>query len=253
MKIVLLSQARLGSSRLPNKVIKQIDSKSILQIHLERIKKSKLIDDIILVTTFEKEIDKVLKIAASLNVKVFQGSTFDVLDRFYQSIANKDFDYVVRVTSDCPLIDPKLIDKVIELTLKNNLDYCSNILIESFPDGQDVEVFTKESLKKAWKNAKLKSHREHVSLYIRENSSFMGGKMFKSDNLHSIINYEKVRMTVDEKKDFEAIECLVQNLGINESWESYTDFILNNRTLFPNQNITRNQGLNKSIIDEKKH
>ena len=149
----------------------------------------------------------------------------------------------MRVTSDCPLIDPSLVDNVINFTIENELDYGSNILVETFPDGQDVEVFTKNALETAWKKSTSKIDREHVTLFIKENSSFLNGKLFKSDNYFSKENYRSIRMTVDHEEDLNAIKILVNNLGFNASWQEYSKFIIDNNLLFTNQNIIRNEGL----------
>jgi spore coat polysaccharide biosynthesis protein SpsF len=243
MKIVLITQARLGSTRFPNKIIKKIDSKTILATHLDRLKNSKIITDFIVASTFEEDIYQIKETAKKSDFSFYQGSTEDVLDRFYQSVKNKEIDYIVRVTSDCPLIDPSLVDNVINFTIENELDYGSNILVETFPDGQDVEVFTKNALETAWKKSTSKIDREHVTLFIKENSSFLNGKLFKSDNYFSKENYRSIRMTVDHEEDLNAIKILVNNLGFNASWQEYSKFIIDNNLLFTNQNIIRNEGL----------
>tara|TARA_R110000796_G_scaffold118864_1_gene232737 strand:- start:99813 stop:100568 length:756 start_codon:yes stop_codon:yes gene_type:complete len=251
MKVIIVTQARIGSSRLLGKVLKEINNQSLLQIHLSRLKKSKLASKIIVATTFEEGVEQIVEIGKGMSVDVFQGSTDDVLDRFYQSVNELTPDYVVRVTSDCPLIDAKLIDEVIELTTNNNLDYGANILKELYPDGQDIEVFSFNALKKAWLDAKLQSDREHVTPYIRRNTDFMGGELFKAQNLDCVKNYNQIRMTVDEQKDFDAMETLINDLGLNETWDTYTQHILKHPDKFRNQSIFRNEGYLKSLEKEK--
>ena len=172
-KIILITQARTGSTRLPGKILKEIKGKSLLEIHLERLKKCKNVSEIIVATTTNIEDELIYNKSIELGVSSYRGSEFDVLDRFYKSIENKNPDWIVRVTSDCPLIDPKLVDDVITYAIKNNKDYVTNILIEHFPDGQDIEVFKYTALKKAWENAILNSEREHVTPYIKKNSDFL--------------------------------------------------------------------------------
>ena len=181
MRIIAITQARSGSTRFPKKILNKINGETLLEIHINRIKKSNLIDEIIIATTENDSDNIITEIATSLNVKFFKGSEHDVLDRFYKSIISLKPDFIVRLTSDCSLIDGNLIDEIIEEALKKSLDYYSNILFPTYPDGQDIEVIKFESLKIAWKNAKLKSEREHVTPYIRKNSSFFGGKLFASD------------------------------------------------------------------------
>ena len=246
-KIVVITQARVGSSRLPSKVLKIIGEQTLLDIHLKRLNRSKLANKIIVATTFEDGVDHILDIVKRNNVNVFQGSTDDVLDRFYSAVKNEKADYVVRVTSDCPLIDPDLLDGIIQKTIEEELDYCSNQLQEKFPDGQDVEVMTFSALEKAWSLTSVKSDREHVTPFIRNNSTFMNGVIFKSADFPSDKNYNDVRMTVDEQKDFDAVAILVNELGINRGWKEYTQYILDNPEKFENQKIIRNQGYLRSL------
>jgi spore coat polysaccharide biosynthesis protein SpsF (cytidylyltransferase family) len=241
-EVIIISQARLQSKRLDRKILKVIDSKSLLQIHLERLKKSKYSDNLIVATTYEDKIDIVLDILNKLNISFFQGSMEDVLDRFYHAAYKYNPSYVVRVTTDCPLIDPYLLDEVIDYALDRNLDYFSNTLVEAFPDGQDIEVIKWSALKYTWNNANSKYEREHVSPFIRKNSTFFGGKIFTSDNFNCKYNFNDVRMTVDQIEDFEAIKTLINKLGCNLDWLSYTNFIIDNPELFSNQIIIRNEG-----------
>ncbi|KOF04011.1 hypothetical protein OB69_03140 [Roseivirga seohaensis subsp. aquiponti] len=251
MEVIIITQARVGSTRLPGKVLKKINNQSLLQIHLSRLKKSKLASKIIVATTFEEGVEQIVEIGKVMSVDVFQGSTDDVLDRFFQSVKEYAPDYVVRVTSDCPLIDANLIDQVIDLTINNELDYAANILKELYPDGQDVEVVSFNTLKRAWEEAKLQSDREHVTPFIRRNTDFMGGDLFKAQNLDCIKNYNQIRMTVDEQADFDAMETLINDLGLNETWETYTQHILKHPDRFKNQSIFRNEGYLKSLEKEK--
>lgn len=241
-KIVLITQARLGSKRFPEKVLKKIGEEELLSIHLKRLLCTKKVNSIVVATTFEEGVEKIINISKKNNVSIYQGSTQDVLSRFYHAALSEQADYVVRVTSDCPLLDAKLVDNVIQLTIENNLDYCSNTLIQNYPDGQDVEVFTFNSLKIAFENAKLDSEREHVTPYIIKNSTFRGGFIFKSADYPLKKNYEHVRMTIDEQADFDALQILINCLGTKSDWETYTKFIINNSSLFKNQKIIRNAG-----------
>jgi spore coat polysaccharide biosynthesis protein SpsF len=178
MRIVLITQARIGSTRFPNKVTMPLGTSTLLGVHLERVKKAKMVTACVVATTNEDGVNVITGIAQHSGVSVYQGNLNDVLDRFYQAALPFKPDYVVRVTSDCPLLDANLIDAVIELTIKEKADYGANILIEEFPDGQDVEVFTFSALQKAWEEAVLPSEREHVTPYIRNNSSVKGGGDF---------------------------------------------------------------------------
>jgi len=247
MKIILITQARIGSTRFPNKVTIPLDTSTLLGVHLERVKKAKMVTEWVVATTNEKGVNAITDIAQNAGVSVYRGALNDVLDRFYHAALPFNPNYIVRVTSDCPLLDPNLIDAVIEHTISCQADYGANIFIEEFPDGQDVEVFTFASLEKAWKEAKLSSEREHVTPYIRNNSNLKGGRYFKSVHYSAPSNFNHVRMTVDEPKDLEAIEILVSKLGLEASWEVYTEYIINNIHEFKNQDIIRNEGYLKSL------
>lgn len=244
MKIIAITQARTGSTRFPYKIMNKIGNETLLSIHINRIKKAKKINSIIIATTNKKNDDVIKQQADKLNVNCFRGDEDDVLDRFYQAAKIHNPDYVVRLTSDCPLIDPILIDEIIEAAIISNVDYCSNTLIESYPDGQDIEVFTFSALKKAWKESVLKSEREHVTPFMKKN--------FKSINIHSNnMEFNKVRMTVDEPNDLVVINKLVDKLGLNENWQNYTKLYLNDKNIRnANDFIIRNEGYIKSIKND---
>lgn len=251
MNVIVITQARSGSTRLPKKVLLEVQGQSLLEIHINRIKKAKLVDDIYIATTINQCDDAIVKLAIKLNVKYFRGSEEDVLDRFYTTAKGTNAEYIVRLTSDCPLIDPKLMDSIIEQAIERNLDYYSNVFEERYPDGQDIEVFKFTALEKAWKEAKLKSEREHVTLYIRNHSTYKNETHFTSDNHLLEENYNHVRLTVDEQADFEVITQLINALGVDEDWKSYADYYLSNQHIQKlNSIIVRNEGLLKSLKNE---
>lgn len=251
IKILLITQARVGSTRFPYKVTERLAHTSLLGLHLERVKKTKLVSDFCVATTHEIGVEKIIDIVENVGVNTFQGSLNDVLDRFYHAALIYKPKYVVRVTSDCPLLDPELVDQVITLLIDSNADYAANILIEEFPDGQDVEVFTFSALEKAWKEAKLLSEREHVTPFIRNNSDIKGGNLFKAVHYKGSDNFNHIRMTVDEPKDLCAIKHLVSKLGVDATWKDYTEYIINNINEFDNQDIIRNEGYLKSLNNDK--
>ncbi|ETZ24503.1 cytidylyltransferase domain-containing protein [Pedobacter sp. V48] len=245
---ILITQARTGSTRLPGKVLLKIGGSELLKIHLARLKLCAKVDKIIVATTIQESDNQILSLCEKWGYQVSRGSVDDVLDRFYQAVVNIRPKWVVRVTSDCPLIDPELVDAVIALAQVNGVDYCSNGIIENFPDGQDVEVFKFSALEKAWKEAKLKSEREHVTPYIRQNSG--KDKIFSSLNFPCAHDFSKIRMTVDEIRDFELVTRLIEDLGINEKWLNYTNHIIENNLDKINDNIIRNEGLLKSLKND---
>lgn len=203
--------------------------------------------EIIVATTEEPESTAIVEVAEAHGVGVYQGSLNDVLDRFYQAAKPASPDYVVRITSDCPLLDPQLVDNVIKMAVDNDLDYCTNCFEEQYPDGQDVEVMKFSALQKAWNTAKLKSEREHVTPYIRNNSNVLGGSLFRAMNYPAPFDMGGIRMTVDEQPDLDAMRVLVDKLGIDQTWREYADFIVRHPEDFSNQDITRNEGYLKSI------
>lgn len=251
IKTVLITQARTGSTRLPGKILKEIGGKSLLQIHLERLKKCSKVSEIIVATTSNNEDSIIYEKAIAWGVSASKGSESDVLDRFYQAVKDKKADWIVRVTSDCPLIDSELVDKIIVFAQQNDKDYCSNGFVEDYPDGQDVEVFKFSALEIAWKNARLLSEREHVTPYIRNYSDYNGGNLFEAVNYPCHSNFSRIRMTVDESRDFELIEILINKLGTEKSWIEYTNYIIQTNLMKVNNQIIRNEGLLKSLKNDK--
>lgn len=251
MKIVAVTQARYGSTRLPAKVLKTVGDKTLLEIHLERILKSQKISKLIVATTIEPQSINIENIARKKGLKCYKGSINDVLDRFYNAVLPEAPDYVVRITSDCPLIDYRVIDKVIEECIDTDCDYVSNTLFPTFPDGTDVEVFKYSALEKAHKEAILKSDREHVTPYIWRNSSAKGGNIFTSKNFSNDIDMSSYRITVDTQEDFDVIKALIESLGTERPWQDYIKYLDNNPAIRDlNSNHTRNEGYAKSLLND---
>lgn len=244
MKVIGITQARISSSRLPRKVLLEIKGKTLLELHLSRAMQSQMVDSWILATTQEPDSDLISAIGKKLNVPVFHGSLDNVLDRFYKSVRGLYPDYVVRITSDCPLIDPKLIDLAVATCIENKLTYFSNTIGDSLPNGMDVEVFTFQSLENAWKNAVLSSDLEHVTQYIRRESN----AHFKPVYPLEWKKYESLRITVDELVDFDLIAKLIERYGDDQDWLVYADAIIQNVELASlNNHIIRNEGFLKKI------
>jgi spore coat polysaccharide biosynthesis protein SpsF (cytidylyltransferase family) len=244
---LIITQARMGSTRLPGKILMKIQDEELLKIHLKRISRSRLADLIIVATTSNPIDDIVDQRVSDWGFKVYRGSEDDVLDRFYRAARAFSPKWVVRVTSDCPLLDPNLIDALIAFGKVHDVDYCANIIIENYPDGQDVEVFKFSALEKAWKEAVLNSDREHVTPYIRNNSDLKNGKIFHALNFPATADYSKIRMTVDEQRDYNLVEKLINELGADKSWLEYTRFIAEKSLSSLNEGIIRNEGYLKSL------
>jgi spore coat polysaccharide biosynthesis protein SpsF len=253
LKILAITQARVGSSRLPEKILKKIDGKSLLSIHLNRILQSKHITNLKVATTTEVGVEQIIDICNECGVSFYQGSLNDVLDRFYQTALPENPDWVVRLTSDCPLIDPIVIDNIIEVALHYNLDYTSNTLNPTYPDGIDVEVFKFSALQKAYNEAKLTSEREHVTPYIWKNSDIKGGEIFKAYSFEYNQDYSDIRLTVDTLEDFEVVEKLIQIESTSKDWLSYVNTLNNLPEIKEiNQKYSRNEGYAKSLNSENK-
>lgn len=245
MKIVAISQARLESSRLPGKVMLKVASETLLEIHINRILKSKMISSFVLATTNKNGDDIIKQVALQNNCNFFRGSESDVLDRFYQASLDYLPDYIVRLTSDCPLIDPELIDEVINFAIEKDVDYCSNTLVANYPDGQDIEVIKYDAFVRAWKEAVKSSDREHVTSYIWENSNYKDKGIFSAINYCNVeLNkYNLVRLTIDQVEDYEVIKRIISQLGVNKTWQDYADFYLNSIEIKNiNNYIKRNEG-----------
>lgn len=249
MKIVAILQARCSSSRLPNKVMLKIMNKPMIQHQINRLKKSKLVDEIVIATSTDKSDDLLARLCKKLNLPIFRGSLNNVLDRFYHTANHYKADIVVRLTGDCPLIDPEIIDMAIQKHLLEENDYTSNIIIETYPDGLDVEVISISAIKEAWKNSKLKSEKEHVTTYIRKKSKY------KKSNLSSEEDMSHYRWTVDEPADFEFVTKVYESLGKNEKHfstsEIYDLLEKEPRLQDINCNIQRNAGYEKSLANDK--
>lgn len=215
MKIGAIIQARMGSTRLPEKVMKNLKGKTVLEHVIERVRQSKLIDEIIIATTTHERDAVIESEAIRCDAKVFRGSEDDVLSRYYYAAKENNIDVVVRITSDCPLIDPMVIDEIINFYLKNNYDIVSNagsnLSNRTFPRGLDTAIFSFEVLENAFNNAKEKYQREHVTPYIYETSD--GNYYYKND-----IDYSKYRWTLDTDEDFELISEVYKHLyhGIHD-------------------------------------
>ena len=241
VKVLGITQARVGSTRLPGKILMSILEKPLLAYHLESEIRSNMIDKWFVATTNVIRVDKIVQIANQFHIECYNGDIENVLSRFYEAAKLYSPDYIVRVTSDCPLLDAELIDSIVEYTLENNLNYCATSL--QYPDGVDVEVFRFSELEEAYNYAILQSDKEHVTPFIRRkviNSQIKNQFPCEGD-------FEYIRLTVDEIKDFEAIEILINALGAGLPWQKYVDFIINQPSLFSNQKIIRNEGYLKSL------
>ncbi|PJE81449.1 acylneuraminate cytidylyltransferase [Candidatus Pacearchaeota archaeon CG10_big_fil_rev_8_21_14_0_10_32_42] len=204
----IIIQARMGSTRLPGKILKQIEGKSILEHVVERCKVSNA-NKIIIATSKNKENDIIEKLCKEKNYSYFRGSEEDVLGRYYECSKQFELESIVRITSDCPLVDPETINKGLIKFELDKLDYLGNAHERSFPRGLDVEIFNFGSLKKAYEMAKEKSSREHVTLFIYSNPSiFKIGSLLAEGKLKR----PDIRLTVDTPEDLNLIKIIYKEL-----------------------------------------
>lgn len=206
-KVVLVMQARMGSTRLSGKVMRNLCGKTILEHDIERIRQAKLVDEIVVATTVKEQDDTIASEAQRLGVRVFRGSEDHVLSRYYYGAKENSADVVVRVTSDCPLIDPYILDEVIKYYIENEYDIVSNagnVAVRTYPRGLDVEVFSFDKLSDAYLRAEEKYQQEHVTPFIYEN-----GKVGYYNNS---VNYSRFRWTLDTEEDWELISTIYQYL-----------------------------------------
>ena len=209
-KILAIIQARYNSTRLPGKVCKNILNEiSVLEVIIRRLKKSKNLSQIIIATSDDINDAKIIKICKKLNVKFYVGSEFDVLDRFYKAAIRFKANHILRITADCPLVDPALIDSSIKKYLKIKPDYLSNTIESTYPDGLDIEIFSFSALSNAWKNCKDINDREHVTPYIIKN------KRFKKINIKSKDDYPFLRLTIDHEVDLKLIKHVYNHFKPN--------------------------------------
>ena len=255
VKVLAITQARYGSTRLPAKILKKVGDKTLLEIHLRRILQAKSVDKLKIATTDEEGSKFIIEVADKVGVGYHKGSVDDVLTRFYDTAAPEKPEYVIRFTSDCPLIDPTIIDDMVNYAITHDYDYIHTDF-NSFPDGLDVEVMKFSILEKAYKEANLTSEREHVTPYIWKNGTAKGGALFKTfefPNKEGDYNAHENRITIDEPEDFEVIRALIVALGYDKYWKEYIDYLHNHKEINSiNRKFGLNEGYEKSINNDKK-
>lgn len=207
--ICVIIQSRVGSTRLYGKVMKKIFGKTILIHDLERIKRMETIDNIIVATTTLKKDDIIVRTVNDYdeNIGIYRGCSEDVLDRYYKAAKEFKVDTIIRISSDAPLVDPKISDLVVKSFFESHCDYCCNNMPRTYPYGLDTEVFSFESIEKAWKNARNSYEREHVTPYIWSNSD-----KFIIKNVKNNIDLSHLRWALDYPEDFDFISEIYKRL-----------------------------------------
>jgi spore coat polysaccharide biosynthesis protein SpsF len=210
MRTVAIVQARMGSSRLPGKVLMDLGARTVLARVVHRVRRAALVHDTVVATSSETQDDAVVAECRRLGVKYFRGSERDVLDRYYQCAQAHMATIVVRITADCPLIDKDVVDAVIRSFLENACDYACNT---GYPRGLDVEVLTIEALACAWREASKPYEREHVTPYIYEHPEH-----FRLRSINADADYSQYRWTVDTLEDLELLRLICARLAEDEDF-----------------------------------
>jgi spore coat polysaccharide biosynthesis protein SpsF len=249
MTIVAILQARFSSTRLPGKVLLPVLGVPMLMRQVERLQRVQRIDHLVIATSSDPTDDCIAALCHQQKWDCYRGSSDDVLDRFYQTACREFCEHVVRLTGDCPLTDPSVIDAVIDYHLAVDWDYTSNALEPTFPDGLDVEIMRFTCLRTAWKEASLPSHREHVTPFLyQQPERFQIGHFKQAENLSHL------RWTVDERADLEFVRQVYANL-YRKTPNFSTDAILALLSEQPqlaniNQGFKRNEGYAQSVANE---
>jgi glutamate-1-semialdehyde 2,1-aminomutase len=239
VKIVAIVQARMGSTRLPGKVMKHIVGAPMIELLLKRLARSTELDLIVVATSVDPRNEQLINHSAKLGFACVQGSENDVLERYIQAAELHQADIIVRITGDCPLVDPELVDECIRRFRDSKADYLSNINPPTYPDGLDVEVFRLSALRESRRNTKKLYDREHVTPYLRESGQFHVVNISHEKDL------SKLRWTVDDPEDFEVVKNIFEHFSPNIYFKWSEAFTLQqqNPGLFAaNKHTQRNQG-----------
>lgn len=247
MKFLALIQARMGSSRLPGKVLMDLKGKTVLQRVYERVAACPLVDETIVLSAIDIKDMAVGRVCLENNIRVFFGSENDVLDRYYQAARLLNPKYVIRATADCPLFDTQTLTDAIR-ALEPSADYAA-FISETQPDGLDLEIITFEALEKSWREAKSNPEREHVTLYARRHPEIFNHQDF----IFPISGAGKYRLTVDEPEDYELVRLIYERLGPHCAIAEILELLEKEPSLFAQNAIyKRNEGLEKSLREVKK-
>ncbi len=236
--IVAIIEARLNSVRLPGKVLKKINGIPAIECLFKRISKSKYLDNIVVATSKNKKNLPLIEFLKKKNINLYIGEDQNVLKRFFDAANTYNASIVVRITGDSVILDYRLLDKMIKKFIEKKVDFLCNTQPMTYPDGQDIEIFSFQTLKKTYKNAKLKYEKEHVTPYIIKN------KKFKKYNYENKIDYSKFRWSLDELEDLKVIRLIYAEFkpNIYFSWEDAIKKVLKKKKLASNNSILRNEG-----------
>lgn len=246
--IVAIIQARMGSTRLPGKVMKEICGHPVLYHVVNRLRASRLIDRIMVATTVEPSDGVIERWCGENNVECHRGSLNDVLERYHEAAKKAGAATIVRITADCPLIDPEIVDKVIEKFAEGGWDHAGTTA--TYPDGLDTEVFSRRALERAHREARLASEREHVTPYIWKNKD-----VFRVVGVRNAVDLSRMRWTVDDEKDFTLVTRIFEGFNCADRvfhMGEIVEFLDRNQELLSiNSTTMRNEGYAKSLREDK--
>jgi spore coat polysaccharide biosynthesis protein SpsF len=239
LKVVAIIQARMGSTRLPGKVLKDLGGKTVLGRVVERLQRCKAIDEVLVATTDRATDDAITAECRKISAAVSRGDQDDVLDRYFRAAQLTKADVVVRITSDCPMIDPEVTDKTVAAFLQAKPDYASNVMTRTYPRGLDTEVFSFDALGRAWQHAHKPYEREHVTPHIFENPS-----TFKLLSVTCEADHSDHRWTVDTQEDLDFVQAVYSKLPEEFSWKDVLELVVREPEL---------EDLNRSVRQKVLH
>lgn len=246
MKIGAVIQARMGSTRLPGKVLRDLKGMTVLEHVVRRVRSAKAVPHLVVATTTESSDDPIVRLCCDLGIDCYRGSGDDVLDRFYRAAVEYGLDVVVRVTADDPFKDPDVIDRAVQEFLSGNFDYVSNTIQPTYPEGLDIEVFSFDSLRTAHSQASLPSEREHVTPYIWKH-----GELFRLHSFSLDVNLSAMRWTLDDERDWEFVQAVYDALYDEDRvfrMQDILDLLLRRPELMAiNTGTERNEGYQRSV------
>jgi spore coat polysaccharide biosynthesis protein SpsF len=249
--VTAIIQARLGSTRLPGKTLMTIEGDTLLGHLVSRVKACTSVDNIIIATTNRSRDDEIVVFAKMHDLGFYRGSEDDVLDRFYKTAIEFDVRTIVRVTPDCPMLDPRVTDLVVSCYINGDYDYVSNAIRPTYPDGLDTEVFSFQTLEKAWQQAKLPSEREHVTAYVVKNPEVF--RLYNVSKDEEDLSW--MRWTVDTKEDLQFVRSIFAELHTPKGIFHMEDVVrlLKQKPELRqiNQGISRNEGYHLSLSRDK--
>ena len=238
----------MGSTRFPGKVLRELSGAPMLHHVITRASRARTLDEVVIATSRAAPDDAIEGFCARARIRCVRGSEDDVLDRYHAAADVVECDVVVRLTADCPLIDPEVIDQVVRAFQDGEFDYVSNIMPPTFPDGLDTEVFSRSALERAWREARLASDREHVTPYIRSHP-----EIFRQGNVAAAEDHSEQRWTVDEPRDLELVRAIYAHFDHAEfGWREVLGLVQDRPELLVlNAGIARNEGYEQSLRQDR--